>query len=134
MVNSHGFECLVEAVVEQAARDYFDLKAGFVKPVKYNTVRGLERFFRSGYFHGMTQLDPDYLMKKLKEEAARMVLEYTVAKEKGSHNYYVHRVGDEKTRLTEFYATKKKALHKAAEMQNTEYVTYMRIRRREGLK
>lgn len=62
-----------------------------------------------------------------------MVLEYTVSKEKGSSQYYVCRVGEEKTPLTSRYTTKKKALHKAAEMQGLEYKQYMRIRRRDGV-
>lgn len=62
-----------------------------------------------------------------------MVLEYTVAKDKGSSRYYVCRVGEEKTPLTKRYTTKKKALHKAADMQGIDYKTYMKIRRRDGV-
>lgn len=61
------------------------------------------------------------------------MLEYTVSKEKGSNQYYVCRVGEEKIPLTRRYTTKKKALHKAAEMQGLEYKQYMRIRRRDGV-
>lgn len=61
-----------------------------------------------------------------------MVLEYTVSKEKGSSQYFVCRVGDN-TPLTRYYSTKKKALHKAAEMQGLEYKLYMKIRRRDGV-
>ena len=62
-----------------------------------------------------------------------MVLEYTVAKEKGSSQYSVCRVGEEKTSLTCHYATKKKALHVAAEMQGVDYKLYMQIRRKDGV-
>lgn len=61
-----------------------------------------------------------------------MVLEYTVSKERGSSRYYVHRVG-ERERLSELFDKKKKALHKAAEMQGIEYKLYMKIRRRDGV-
>ena len=61
-----------------------------------------------------------------------MVLIYTVGKEKGSNRYFVCRVG-ESTPLTQTYTTKKKALHKAAEMQDMDYKTYMKIRRRDGV-
>ena len=82
----------------------------------------------------MTRLNPDYILERIKEEAAKMVLEYTVAKEKGSSQYYVCRVGEEKTPLTRRYTTKKKALHKAAEMQGLDYKLYMQIRRRDCVK
>lgn len=82
----------------------------------------------------MTRLNPDYILERIKEEAAKMVLEYTVAKEKGSSQYYVCRVGEEKTPLTCRYTTKKKALHKAAEMQGLDYKLYMQIRRRDCVK
>lgn len=62
-----------------------------------------------------------------------MVLEYTVSKEKGSSRYYVCRVGEEDKPLTQRYTAKKKALHKAAEMQGLEYKLYMKIRRRDGV-
>lgn len=61
-----------------------------------------------------------------------MVLIYTVAKEKGSSRYYVCKV-DDPTPLTPAYSTKKKALHKAAEMQDLDYKMYMKIRRRDGV-
>jgi hypothetical protein len=81
----------------------------------------------------MTRVDPDLILNRIKEEAAKMVLEYTVAKEKGSSQYYVCRVGEEKTPLSRRYTTKKKALHKAAEMQGVTYDLYMKIRRRDGV-
>ena len=62
------------------------------------------------------------------------MLEYTVSKEKGSNRYYVCRVGEENIPLSSRFTAKKKALHKAAEMQGLEYKQYMRIRRRDGVK
>lgn len=60
------------------------------------------------------------------------MLEYTVSKQKGSSMYYVHRVGDTE-QLSKLYPAKKKALHKAADMQGIEYAQYMKVRRREGI-
>lgn len=94
----------------------------------------IEAFFHSDLYDSLTTLDAEYLMQRIKEEAAKMVLEYTVSKEKGSSQYYVCRVGEEKTPLSRRYTTKKKALHKAAEMQGIEYKQYMSIRRRDGVK
>lgn len=105
---------------------------GLPPPSNVSNIQELEKFFHSEWYRTLTDLDADYLMTRLKEEAAKMVLEYTVAKEKGSSQYYVCRVGDEKTPLTRKYTTKKKALHKAAEMQGLEYKLYMKIRRRDG--
>lgn len=127
------YTALTNAIIERAAIDYFELLAGFVPPRSNCNINEIEKFFRSSYYESMTTLDADYLMQRIKEEAAKMVLEYTVSKEKGSSRYYVCRVGEEKTPLTRRYTTKKKALHKAAEMQGIEYKNYMRIRRRDGV-
>lgn len=128
------FTFLIEAIIKRAAQDYFDLLAGFILPTTDCNIAEIEAFFHSDYYASMTRLDPDYIMERIKEEAAKMVLEYTVAKEKGSSQYYVCRVGEERTPLTRRYTTKKKALHKAAEMQGLDYKLYMQIRRRDCVK
>ena len=124
---------LTNAIIAKAADDYFNLLAGFILPRSDCNVTEIEAFFRSDLYGLMTKVDCEYLMRKIKEEAAKMVLEYTVSKEKGGSQYYVCRVGEEKIPLTCRYTTKKKALHKAAEMQGLEYKQYMRIRRRDGM-
>lgn len=129
-----GMTDLTNAIIAKAADDYFNLLAGFIPPPRSDcNVTEIEVFFRSDLYGLMTNVDCEYLMRKIKEEAAKMVLEYTVSKEKGSSQYYVCRVGEEKIPLTRRYTTKKKALHKAAEMQGLEYKQYMRIRRRDGV-
>ena len=60
------------------------------------------------------------------------MLEYTVVKEKGSNRYYVCRVGEENIPLTSRFTAKKKALHKAAEMEGLDYKEYMSLRRKEN--
>ena len=76
--------------------------------------------------HVQAKTEYEFMLK-----AAKMVLEYTVSKEKGSNQYYVCRVGKERIPLTPRFTTKKKALHKAAEMQGIAYELYMKIRRRD---
>ena len=130
-----GYQLLANAIVTQAADDYFNILAGFPitpPPDKEVTRASLEKFFNSPYYQILTDVDKDYLMRKLKEKADTMVLIYTVGKEKGSNRYFVCRVGSN-TPLTPTYTTKKKALHKAAEMQELDYKTYMKIRRRDGV-
>lgn len=127
-------DALCKAVIVKAAEDYFNLLAGFIPPRNDCNINEIEAFFHSDLYGLMTGVSGDYLMRKIKEEAAKMVLEYTVSKEKGSSQYYVCRVGEEKTPLTRRYTTKKKALHKAAEMQGIEYKLYMSIRKRDGVK
>lgn len=133
----NGYQLLANAIVQQAADDYFNILAGFnVSPPENVPGRTnkevLEQFFHSEYYGLLTKVDPEYLMRKIKEKADSMVLIYTVGKEKGSSRYFVCRVG-ESTPLTQSYTTKKKALHKAAEMQDLNYKTYMKIRRRDGV-
>ena len=128
------YTLLIEAIIKRAAWDYFDLLAGFVLPTNDCNIPEIEAFFHSQYYAAMTRVNPDYILDKIKEEAAKMVLEYTAVKEKGSSQYYVCRVGEEKTPLSRRYSTKKKALHKAAEMQGIDYDLYMKIRRRDCAK
>lgn len=118
----------------QSGRGLFQPACWFHPPRNDCNTNEIEAFFHSDLYGLMTGVSGDYLMRKIKEEAAKMVLEYTVSKEKGSSQYYVCRVGEEKTPLTRRYTTKKKALHKAAEMQGIEYKLYMSIRRRDGVK
>ena len=124
---------LIEATIKKAAEDYFDLLAGFLRPTRDCNIKELEYFFQSKYFATLTRLKPEYIMERIQEEAAKMVLEYTIVKEKGSSHYHVCRVGEEKTPLTGTYPTKKKALHKAAEMQGIDLKRYLQIRRRDGV-
>ena len=126
-----NFTFLIEAIIVRAAEDYFDLLAGFIQPTNNCNIAEIEAFFYSDYYAAMTRVDPDLILNRIKEEAAKMVLEYTVSKEKGSSQYYVCRVGEENVPLSRRYTTKKKALHKAAEMQGVAYDLYMKIRRRD---
>lgn len=59
------------------------------------------------------------------------MLEYTVSKEKGSNQYYVCRVCEEKTPLSKRYTDKKKALKAAAGFEGMAYKKYMKIYRKE---
>lgn len=125
-------DALTDAIIEQAVIDYFNIQAGFKQPTAKCNQDELENFFRSDYFSLMTRLNGDYLIRRIKEKA-KMEIEYTVFSEKGSSRYYVCRVGEEKTPLSRYYTTKKKALHKAAEMQGIDYKKYMAIRRRDNV-
>lgn len=123
------YQEFANAIIEQAAIDYYNICAGFDKS---HSKRSLEDFFHSEWFSILTDMDPEYLIKKIRERADSMILTFTVEKERGSSRYYVCKAG-EKTPLTRTYSTKKKALHKAAEMQDLTYTEYMRIRRRDGV-
>lgn len=59
------------------------------------------------------------------------MLEYTVLKEKGGNQYYVCRVGEEKTLLSKRYTEKKKALKAAAGFEGMDYKEYMKVYRKE---
>lgn len=53
-------------IVRQAATDYFNLIAGFSKEDTLSNKESLERFFHSSWYDTLTDLDPNYLMKKIK--------------------------------------------------------------------
>ena len=70
-----GYQALGNAIVEQAAKDYRaalktlrrhpDSKAVMEEAMK------LERFFHSGWYGILTDVDPDYLITKLRKEAVK---------------------------------------------------------------
>lgn len=87
-----GLENLRFWIVEQAVDDYFSLLAGFITPTTNCNIRELERFFYSDWFSILCKLEPDYIIENLKRKAKKMILKYTVSKQKGSSRYYVHEV------------------------------------------
>lgn len=56
------YEALANAIIVQAVKDYWG--GG------YYERRELRKFFRSSYFGTLTELDPEYLVKRLEEEDA----------------------------------------------------------------
>ncbi len=127
-----GYELLRYAIVEQEINDYFDLLARFEVPTQDNNITLSEKFFRSQWFTCLCDLDPEYVMETVRRKAKTMVLRYSIAKEKGSSNYYVFAIGD-KTPIAGTRSNKRKALRKAAELNGLDYKDYMRVRRREGV-
>ena len=128
-----GIDNLRCAIVEQAATDYVDLLAGFVVPSADCNVDEIRKFFHSDWYNLLCNIDPEYLIENLERKAKKMVLKYTISKEKGSHRYYVHSV-DDPTPIPNTYGNKKQALHKAARLNDLDYKDYMRVRRRDGTK
>ncbi len=58
-----GYQMLANAIVIQAAKDYRrQVKAGKV-------AKELERFFKSTWFKELTSIDPEYITRRIKEEA-----------------------------------------------------------------
>ncbi len=127
-----GYELLRYAIVEQEINDYFDLLARFEVPTVDRNITLSEKFFRSQWFTCLCDLDPEYVMETVRRKAKTMVLKYSIAKEKGSSNYYVYAIGD-KTPIAGTRSNKRKALRKAAELNGLDYKDYMRVRRREGV-
>ena len=67
--NYDPYEELANAIVAQAARDYMSaLRMGYKG--HYAQVK-LERFFRSSLFRRLTNVDPEYLITRLREEARK---------------------------------------------------------------
>ena len=88
-----GLENLRFGIVEQAVDDYLSLLAGFIVPTTNCNLAELERFFYSDWFSVLCKLEPEFIIENLKRKAKKMILKYTVSKQKGSSRYYVHEVG-----------------------------------------
>ena len=61
-----NYKMLGEAIVVQAAEDYREAYREYLKAL--STIEECEDFFKSDWYAMMTNLDPDLLIKKLKEE------------------------------------------------------------------
>lgn len=135
--SEYNYQLLANAIIEQAADDYFNLVAGFVNTVdeqdRTAQIDSLRKFFLSDWYSLLTKVDGTYLMKKLNEKAETMVIVYTVAHEKGSPLWYVCKPGEESIPLSPRWETKKRALSKAAEMQGIDLKDYMKVRKRDGI-
>lgn len=66
------YEALANAIIMQAVKDYRDalrkLKRGRKNTDAECTKAEVERFFRSGLFSALTEIDPEMLIRKLNEE------------------------------------------------------------------
>lgn len=66
------FELLANAIVIEAIRDYRRLrKHGILPELPTMSIESLERFFRSRWFGVLTSIDPELLIKHLREEKGR---------------------------------------------------------------
>lgn len=55
------YENLANAIVMQAVKDYR-------KSIREEELKSIERFFRSSWFSVLTSVDPEFLIKNLREE------------------------------------------------------------------
>ncbi len=71
---SDPYENLANAIVAQAARDYLTalrkLKKNPGNKMAMSDAMDLERFFHSGWYGVLTGVDPDYLIRRLREKVA----------------------------------------------------------------
>jgi hypothetical protein len=68
------FENLANAIVKQAADDYEAALRKLKKNPRNKAAMGeameLENFFHSGWYGVLTKVDPDYLIRRLREKVA----------------------------------------------------------------
>jgi len=66
------YEALANAIIVQACDDYRnalnELSQDPLSIEAYRTKREVERFFRSNLFATLTDIDPKYLLEKLRKE------------------------------------------------------------------
>ena len=66
------YERLANAIILQAVKDYLDsskrLKKYPNKDTDLFTIQEVEQFFRSDWYSTLTTIDPEILIRKLKEE------------------------------------------------------------------
>ena len=71
---SDPYQNLANAIVAQAAQDYLSalkrLKKNPRNRMAMDEAMQLEHFFHSGWYGVLTNVDPDYLIRKLREKVA----------------------------------------------------------------
>ena len=71
---SDPYQNLANAIVAQAAKDYLSalkrLKKNPENRMAMDDAMQLEKFFHSGWYGVLTGVDPDYLIRKLREKVA----------------------------------------------------------------
>ena len=69
-----GWEALANAIVWQAAKDYRaalnELRRHPDSKAALHVARRLERFFRSGWYSILTDVDPNCILNRIREEEA----------------------------------------------------------------
>ena len=70
-----GYQALANAIVEQAAKDYRaalkNLRRHPDSKAAMENAMELEKFFHSGWYGILTDVDPNYLITKLRKEAVK---------------------------------------------------------------
>ncbi len=70
----HDYEALAAAIIRVAAEDYkkaYKHRNSRMRDTRERAAADqhrLEAFFRSGWFHFLTDVDGDYIMERIKEE------------------------------------------------------------------
>ncbi|MCH4014852.1 MAG: hypothetical protein LKE64_11105 [Solobacterium sp.] len=71
---SDPYQNLANAIVAQAAEDYLSALKRLKKNPRNRTAMDeamqMEKFFHSGWYEILTDVDPDYLIRKLREKVA----------------------------------------------------------------
>ena len=71
---SDPYQNLANAIVAQAAQDYLSALKRLKKNPRNRTAMDeamqMEKFFHSGWYGVLTGVDPDYLIRKLREKVA----------------------------------------------------------------
>lgn len=71
---SDPYQNLANAIVAQAAQDYLSalkkLKKNPRNRMAMDEAMQLEKLFHSGWYEILTDVDPDYLIRKLREKVA----------------------------------------------------------------
>ena len=69
-----GWQALANAIVEQAAKDYVKVLKRLVLAPKNDSLfrekKELECFFHSSWYEVLTDVDPDYLLDRLRRKVA----------------------------------------------------------------
>jgi len=70
-----GYQALANAIIEQAVKDYRTalktLRRHPDSKTAMATAMGVERFFHSSWYAILTDIDPDYLIDRLRKEAVK---------------------------------------------------------------
>ncbi len=71
----NGYQALANGIIEQAAKDYQEalrrLKKHPDDKAAMKETMEIEEFFHSSWYGVLTQIDPDYLINRLRKETVK---------------------------------------------------------------
>ena len=125
-MDKRGIENLRYGIVEQAIEDYIQIKARIKKESAECSLNELKRFFGSGYYEFLCDIDGDKMIRMLDKKAMSMRITYRVYCY-NSHHYEVYPANKNMQWVPQKWRGSNGAHIKARKLSNVEQRFYHKL-------